>query len=397
MKKLRPSIRTLLLAGILLPMLLAFGYVVARSGPLAPVPVTVSEVETSPLSPALFGIGTVEAKYSYRIGPTITGHVWYLQAQVGDQVSAGQLLGEMDPVDMENRIAAKKAAIKRAEAALVAAEARVVDAAAREHYARTQVERYEKLRTAGTVSAQVADDKVQQYDIARASLAAARANQDAAREELAMLRSDHQGLLQQRTKLRLVSPVNGLVVARHVEPGSTVVAGQPVIEVIDPASVWISVRFDQLQSRGLALDLPAHIVLRSRAGESFTGHVERIEPLADAVTEEIMAKVVFDRLPAVLPPLGELAEVTVALPQMASKPVVPNASIRRVNGQTGVWLVVNEKPRYVPVQTGASDLEGRVQILSGLSAGDRVVVYSTQELTDRSRIRIVDKLVDDAT
>jgi len=71
-----------------------------------------------------------------------------------------------------------------------------------------------------------------------------KANLNAAREELKMLRADYEGQVQQRSNLRLIAPVDGLVVGRYVEPGSTVVAGQAVVDVIDPASIWINVRFD---------------------------------------------------------------------------------------------------------------------------------------------------------
>jgi multidrug efflux pump subunit AcrA (membrane-fusion protein) len=393
MKSLPVTSRTLIVAAVLLPLLLGFAYVVARSGPLAPVPVTVTTVETRPLSPALFGIGTVEARFSYRIGPTVTGTVLRLSKHVGDSVKAGQVLGAMDPVDMANKLAAKEAAIQRANAAVIAAEARLNDSSARNEYADTQSTRYQELLKVRTVSAESADAKAQESQIAKAGKDAAEANLNVARQDLAMLRADYNGLLQQRGNLRLVAPVDGLVVGRYVEPGSTVVAGQAVIEVIDPASLWVNVRFDQLQSRGLAVGLPAKILLRSRAGEPLTGHVARIEPLADAITEELLAKVVFEQRPEPLPPVGELAEVTVALPAVQTAQVVPNASIKYLNGKTGVWLLENDSPRYVEVETGATDLDGRVQILNGLQAGDRVVVYSKQALTGRSRVSIVEQLV----
>lgn len=393
MKKLPVSSRTLIVAAVLLPLLLGFAYVVARSGPLAPVPVTVTTVQTQPLSPALFGIGTVEARFSYRIGPTVTGTVLRLNSHAGDRVKADQVLGEMDPVDMANKLAAKEAAIQRAQAALIAAEARLKDSSARDQYADTQSARYQELLKARTVSTESADAKAQESQIARAGLAAAEANLNVARQDLAMLRADYNGLLQQRGNLRLITPVDGLVAARYAEPGSTVVAGQTVIEVIDPASLWVNVRFDQLQSKGLAVGLPAKIELRSRAGEPLTGHVARIEPLADAVTEELLAKVVFEQLPEPLPPVGELAEVTVALPAVQTAQVVPNACVKYLNGKAGVWLLDNDKPRYVEVETGATDLDGRVQILNGLQAGDRVVVYSKQALTAHSRVSIVEQLV----
>jgi len=166
-----------------------------------------------------------------------------------------------------------------------------------------------------------------------------------------------------------------------------------VLDVIDPASIWINVRFDQLQSSGLADGLAASIVLRSRSNQRIEGSIARVEPLADAVTEEVLAKVVFDQLPDMLPPVGELAKVTVALPVLAATPVVPNASIKRVDGEVGVWLIDNDKLRYVPVEIGVSDLDGRVQIMNGLNPGDRIVAYSKQALSSHSRITIVDQVM----
>ena len=166
-----------------------------------------------------------------------------------------------------------------------------------------------------------------------------------------------------------------------------------MVEVVEPSSIWVSVRFDQQRAQGLSAQLPAQIVLRSRAGDLLPGKVLRIEPHADAVTEEILAKVAFTQTPQVLPPIGELAEVTVALAAQKSMPVVPNASVQRVDGHLGVWVVEDGSLRFAPIKTGATDLEGRVQILQGLSGGEQIVVYSFKALDANSRIKVVDRIV----
>ena len=383
--------RKMALLAVLVPLLALFVYVVLRSGPLASIPVTVITVESRALAPALFGIGTVESRYTHKIGPTAAGRIRQVDVQVGDKVSVGQALGEMDPVDVDERIAAQASALKRAEAAVLGADAQTQEAAARRDYAGKQAGRYEKLLESHAVSEEGAGAKRQEQQIAEAGFAAARANLDAARQEFSRVRSEHAGLIRQRANLRLIAPVDGLVVARHADPGTTVVAGQAVVEIIDPASLWINVRFDQLRVSGLRAGLPVRIALRSRAGQTLAGRVLRVEPLADAVTEETLAKVAFDDLPE-LPPLGELAEVTIALPETPAAPVLPNASIQRVDGRLGVWLVEDDALRFAPVKTGATDLDGRVQILDGIKDGARVVVYSQRALDSRSRVKIVERL-----
>ena len=378
MKLLSVNRRMIALLAVIVPLLALLIYVALRSGPLAPIPVTITTVESRSIAPVLFGIGTVAARYTYKIGPTLAGRVKQLDVHVGDRVRSGQVLGEMEPVDLDDRVRSQESAFKRAEATLREAEAR-------QSYAQTQARRYEQLFVERATSEEIVTTKRQELQIADAA-------QSAAREELARARSDRGALVAQRANLRLIAPVSGLVAARNADPGTTVVAGQSVVELIDPASLWINVRFDQLSVSGLSAGLAVQIVLRSQEGRRYGGRVLRVEPMADAVTEEILAKVTFDALPKRLPPVGELAEVTVTLSGLPAAPVVPNASVQRVDGRLGVWLIEDDKLRFAPVKIGATDLDGRVQIISGLNAGQRVVVYSRRSLSIRSRIKIVERL-----
>lgn len=370
--------RTLALIAVLVPLLALLAYVALRSGPLAPVAVTETRVESRAIRPALFGIGTVETRYTYRIGPTFPGRLARLDVQVGDRVEAGQVLGAMDPVDLDDRIRAQEAALRRADAALL-------ESRARQSYAAVQEARYAQLFAARTTSEEILATKRQELRIADAALAAAR-------EERARVGADRDALVSQRANLDLVAPAAGIVTLREADPGTTVVAGEAVVEIIDPASLWINVRFDQVSASGLAAGLPASIVLRSRSDESLEGRVLRIEPRADSITEEMLAKVVFAGIPAPLPPLGELAEVTVDLPALPAAPAIPNAAVQRQGNQVGVWQIPNGRPEFVPVKLGRSGLDGDVQVIDGLAEGARIVVYSEKALGPRSRIRIVESI-----
>ncbi len=384
--------KTMALFGVMLVLVLLLGYVALQAGPLAPVPITVETVQVKALQPALFGMGTVEARVTHKIGPTVAGRIKRVDVQTGDVVKAGQVLGEMDPVDLDDKIAAQEATIKRAQASVMAVEAQVQELTARKAFAEVQSKRYATLLVSQSVSEEGASIKRQELAIAQASLAAALANLDASRQEHARARADRDGLVRQRANLRLISPAAGIVSRRDADAGTTAVAGQAVVEVIERGSLWLSVRFDQQRAQGLAAQLPAQIVLRSRAGEAVAGRVVRLEPHADAVTEELLAKVEFSVSPAVMPPIGELAEVTVALPAHAALPVVPNASIQRVDGRLGVWLLEQETLRFAPVKTGATDLQGLVQIVQGLSGGEQLVVYSRKALTANTRVTVVQQI-----
>ncbi len=379
----------LVLLGIVL--LGAFVFVVVRTGPFAATRVTVMKVEEASVAPALFGIGTVEARRAYLIGPTASGRVLRVAVDVGESVKAGQLLAEMDPVDLDQRVVSLDASIARAASTAAAAEAQRRDALARREVAAINARRYAELGEQKFVSPSVVESRLQERTSADAALAAAEANLAAARQDGARLRAERDGVRQQRQNIRLVAPADGVVTARDAEPGSTVVAGQAVVRLVDPTSLWVKVRFDQGRSAGLAAGLPAEIALRSNPARPLAGKVQRLELLADSVTEERIAQVAFEQMPAGIS-LGELAEVTLKLPPAKAGPVLPNAAVKRRGEQVGVWALREGALVFVPVRLGSADLEGRVQVREGLRAGDRVIVHSESELTPESRISVVESL-----
>lgn len=371
-----------------LALVAAFAWVLVRSGPLAPVRVTVTQVARADLAPQLFGIGVVEARRSYLVGPTTAGRVRSVAVDVGETVRAGQLLAEMDPVDLDQRLAATAAAAARAKSAVDTAAAQLADSGARREVAAANARRYDDLGKKGFVSSAVTEGKTQEMTSATAQVSAAEAALAAARQDLTRFSAEREGAQQLRANLRLLAPADGVVTARDAEPGSTVVAGQAVLRLVAGDSLWVKLRLDQHRSAGLQVGLPAEIVLRSRPGQVFAGKVARIELLSDSVTEERIAQLSFETPPTDVS-VGEMSEATLRLPGIRQALVLPNAALRQHGGKTGVWVQVAEGLSFVAVKTGVSGADGRVQILDGLKEGDAVIVHSERELGVNSRVKLV--------
>lgn len=383
----------MVVAGIALLVLVALVFM--RSGPLAPVQVVVTTVKEGRIQPGIFGVGTVEARRSWMVGPTTAGRVLTVTADVGDQVKAGELLAEMDAVDIEQRLEASQATVARASSALNAAHAQLADANARRDLASINAKRNQDLATQNFISAGALEARLQEKTSADAGYQVALANLEAARQDLTRTKAERDALGKQRANVRLMAPNSGVVVSREAEPGSTVVAGQAVLRMIDPNSLWVKMRVDQGRSAGLTPGLNAKITLRSQPEMLLSGKVTRVEMQADSVTEERIAQIAFESGSDALrkTSLGELAEVTLELPQPAPALIVPNAAIQRTQGKVGVWRIQDHKLEYVPVRLGASDLDGQVQVIEGLKSGDSVVVYSQKALKDDTRIKVVEALV----
>lgn len=384
--------RRLILGAVALALIGGMAYVSLRTGPLAPIKVTVTSPVEGSLSPAIFGIGTVEARRGWMVGPTVAGRVLSVKVDVGDHVKAGQLLAEMDPVDFAERLAALDASLARAGSGQAAAQAQLQDVKARSALAAATTQRNQDLARQNFISPGALDTVLQAQASANAAVQAAQANLAGAGQDLTRLQAERAALAQQRDNVRLFAPADAVVTTRDAEAGSTVVAGQPVLRLMDPASLWVKLRVDQGRSNGLATGVKASIVLRSRPQTPLSGQVARLELLADSVTEERIAQVAFDTPPAGVS-VGEMAEVTLQLPATAPALLLPNAAIQHQQGQSGVWRLKDGKPEFVSVQLGTQSLDGQVQVLKGLNKSDRVVVYSQKALSSGARISVVDSLV----
>ncbi|MBO0611458.1 efflux RND transporter periplasmic adaptor subunit [Thiothrix fructosivorans] len=373
-----PSLKKLLLPLIVLLILGGFGWVVTQQGPLAPVQVTVAPVVRQAIAASVFGIGTVEARYSYRIGPTAAGRIKQVLVDVGDSVQAGQTLAVMEGVDLDARIQAAGLAAERATASIATAVATL-------KLTQTENRRTTSLAARALVSQSSADTSQQQAAIALAAL-------DVAKKEQQRLQAEQKALRQQQANLTLTAPVAGMITTRDAESGTTLVAGQPVLTLADPQSYWVKARIDQSQALGLQVGQVASITLRSAPQQVLTGKLTRIEPVSDSITEERLVGIAFTPVPASLSS-GELAEVTLQTGQKSDALVIPNAAIQQHDGQTGVWKLNGDSTlQFTPIQTGIQSLDGQVEILSGLQADDNIVVYTSKALSAASKIKVVQQL-----
>jgi HlyD family secretion protein len=379
--------RTLLasIAGVV-AFVAAFVWLLTTHGPLAPVSVETGSAARADLRPSVFGIGTVEARLAYDVGPTSPGRVLRVFVDQGDEVKAGQLLAEMDPVDLDRRVQAADSAKARARQSVQAANAQVAEAGSRAQLARVSRDRDRQLFREHLISRQALDNSTHAAEAAEAALVAARANAAAATEDLARFEAERSGAGSVRDNLKLVSPVTGVVVSRDAEPGTTVVAGQTVLRLVDPGSLWVRSRVDQSRAQGVLVGQSAQIILRSAPDTPLPGRVARVDLQSDPVTEERVVSVSVDQPPDRLY-LGELAEVTIQLPGQSGVLIVPSAAIARQGNQTGVWQAVEGRARFKRVSIGTQGQPGVTEIRSGLTDGERIIVYSSALLADGVRVR----------
>jgi HlyD family secretion protein len=359
---------------------------------LRPIKVQVLQVERD-VPVQVFGLGTVEARVTSKIGFRVSGVLVDLRADVGDRVSKGAILALLDNREQSARVARTKAASEQAEANLQKASAGVEKAQVNFVNAKAVSERRQTLLKSKNVSLEAAE-------VAKALQDAAFAEVNVALSEVAVARaaiSDAKAQQQQEAATldfhTLAAPYDAMVTARLKELGSALGAGEPVFTLIDPKTVWVLTYIDESKAGEIKLDEPAGIVLRSRPNQRFYGKVARIEPESDRVNEERRVQIVFDQLPDNFN-LGEQAEIYITTVQLSQALLVPEAAIVGLGKNRGtVWTVEDGRLQQREVTLGHRLLDGRYEITGGVP--DKAVVAA--QLSSRLRVGRATKITAEVT
>jgi len=338
-----------------------------------PLDVTVAAPETD-VELRLYGLGSVEAQILSRAGFETGGTIATMDADAGDRVAAGQPLASLDTAAQEARIARAEAATEAATAGVAKAEAAVTRARAMLAQREAANRRQQDLVRQDVASHQRAEEAQRDEDVARADLAVAEGDLAVARAQgadaAAALRQEQVAL----ARLHLVAPYDALVVNRLAETGAVVKAGDAILTLIDPATVWIQAYIDEERAGQVALGQPGTIRLRSEPARVFHGEVVRIGLESDRVNEERRVWLRCTDCPEVMY-LGEQAEVRIVTGTRAQALMVPETAIEGFDGHRGaVWTVEGGVLGRATLEFGARDDRGRVEVIGGLSDGAQVVL-----------------------
>ncbi|MGE0484428.1 MAG: efflux RND transporter periplasmic adaptor subunit [Gammaproteobacteria bacterium] len=291
-----------------------------------------------------YATGTVEARDEALVSSRIMAAIRQVHVRAGDSVTAGQVLVELDAREETSRVA-------QVGQDIAGAEARVTEA--RSHHERTA-----RLAAQGAASRQ-------ELERALAALRAAEAALAGARGRLAETTSA-------RSHATLTAPFAGRVVERYAEPGDTAVPGRPLLKLYAPDRLRLVAQVRE--SLGAALVVGAALTVHVDAVDrDFAATVEEIVPSADPGSRSVTVRLALPSEAGLYPGLfGRLAVPT----GTARRLRVPANAVRRF-GQLEFVEVVGEdgtSRRYV--RTGRVAGDGRVDVLSGLDGGERVLLGS---------------------
>jgi len=333
------------------------------------VAVPIVEAVQGTVAQRVVGPGTLQARVPVTLAARITATVQQVNVDIGDEVRRGQALVLLDDRDL----AAKRGVVGAQQTALArnvdAAKASVAKAQAELELARSKQQRDAELLRSGFVSQAVLDGADAALRAAQANLDNARATHAARAAEASALQHEARYADAVLSFTRIVAPMDGVIIARQAEVGTTVVPGSTLLRMVDPATLWVAMSVDESVLARVLIGQVASI--RMRSGEVLPGKVARITHQSDAATRELEVNIAFDKPPARFA-IDQEAQVSVDTGAVAGIAVPMTALTRDREGRQGVLIVVDARAEFRPVQTGASD--GRLALITqGLAAGERVV------------------------
>lgn len=310
-------------------------------------------------------VGTVEARDKADLGFPMLGRLMTRAVDVGDMVRSGDVVATIDATTLDLAVRSAMATLgnRRAE---------------RENVAAT-VARVEALRASGTAAEASLDDARATLDATDAAVRQAEADLAKARDAL-----DHS---------QIRAGFDGVVTAVGAEPGQTVSAGQSIVTIAKPDPRDAVIDVPDWMADTLELKTSFLVAPQIAPERSIAGHLREIAPEADPVTRTRRLRIALVEPPSLFR-LGSTVEVRAGR-QASPTITLPEAAVLTRDGGAFVWVVsVDETSRngrregsvaLRPVSTMPAG-EGRLRIVSGLTAGERVVVAGVHSLRDGQKV-----------
>ncbi|WP_404788528.1 efflux RND transporter periplasmic adaptor subunit [Altericista sp. CCNU0014] len=367
-------------------------------------------------------VGTTQPYRQVSLRAQVEGQLLSLRADVGDAVTQGQVLAQIDDKVLTTAVLEATAEVAALDSEVAQARAQVSDALRQVESARLELQqaeadraRFDKLYRAGAIAQQQAEQARTEAGTARQALRSAqevvRTRQQAVSAAERRVSAQQAVIARERERqsyTTLTSPVNGVVLERVSEPGNLAQAGSEILKLGDFSQVKIAVQVSELELSEIRVGQPVRVRLDAFPKDTFSGRVSRISPVADPTARLVPIEVA---IPNVGQRIGSGLLARVSFGRQAARSIrVPETAFqtnRRRGARQGGGDSSNREqpPRQAGtlyIVEGAGDRakvaarnvtlgqrqDGQVEVTTGLRPGDRFVLRSSKPLKNGDPVRL---------
>ncbi|HWC77545.1 MAG TPA: efflux RND transporter periplasmic adaptor subunit [Blastocatellia bacterium] len=359
--------------------------------------VKIESVVAAPIEDFHDATGTVRSKTTSAVSSRIMGSIISINTHEGHRVRRGQILIEIDTRDANVQLQRAQAGMREAENALEETERNLQAAGSGKAAAEASLalatatyNRYQTLFERRSVSPQEFDEVQAKYKVAGAeaeraarilSSMAARKNQVLAKIDQA--KADVVNARVNASYGRVASPIDGIVTAKHAEVGAMAVPGSPLLTIEDDSHYRLEASVEESLIRTILAGDRVGVRIDALGDEELSGTISEIAPAADPASRTYMVKIDLPSLPSLRS--GSFGKARFSSGQKQAI-TIPQRAIAEWGQMVGVFVVDDSSiARLRLVRTGKS-FGDRVEVLTGLSDGERIVIDPVKAVTDGTRI-----------
>lgn len=407
------------------------------------VVVQTERIRTRDLSAIVSASGKIQAERTVNLSSDTVGRVVNLAVNEGDRVKKGQFLLQIDPKTLRTRVDNGAASLKAAQVTLDQMSQAVETGRAQLELARQTLKRQQDLWSQQLTTREQLDKALNDVKVAESTLAEREKSANAQSSRIEQERANLDSAEYDLSKVRIVSPIDGIVTSRNIQEGEMVMigtmnnAGTVLMTLADMSTIQAEIEVDETNVPNVQIGQKAKITIDAIPDRSFSGHVTEIgnSPIQTATpgttgtqATNFKVKVVLDEeVPGVRPGFTCTADITTATRSAVVSVPIPAVAVRELvfdaNGQVlkqpqdpnhrrsgvepiasaselkpgqtrketeGVFVVRDGKAQFVPIKMGIAG-EKYFEVLSGLQDGDQVIIgpyNSVRAMTDGDAVKV---------
>lgn len=357
----------------------------AGQGPRVAVSTVTAATETWPST--YEASGTVRARTTAVISAKLMGYVRDVKVQTGDHVREGQTLVTLDSRDLDIGSHRAEAAREEVRSAVPEAESGVAAASANLDLAQATFGRMRDLFQKKSISNQEFDEASAKLKAAQAAYEMARARRVQLNSKLAQVDQEVRSTEVMRSYADVLAPFAGVVTARPADPGSLALPGAPLLTIERDGAYRLEASVEESRLGAIRIGQPVSVTLDSM-GRTLNARVSEIVPAVDAASRAYTVKIDLPSVPGLRSGVFGRAAF-----QLGSRPLlaVPAEAVTD-RGQLQSVMVADGAPDNAIARTrlitAGQKSNGRIEVLSGLSAGDKVIFPLPPGLADGARVEV---------
>ena len=330
--------------------------------------------------------GSIQAIDETPIYARADGYLTRRLVDIGDRVRAGQLLAEIESPELDQQIRQARAAIDESQASALKARANVAQAQANLKLADVSLRRWSALVAKGVLSKQEGDQKQSDYDAQVANVGASEAAVTAADSAVRASQANLERLLELKAFCHVTALFSGVITARNVDVGALITAGSATtarqlfnLAQIDRLRIFVNV--PQSFAPSVHVGQTAEVTIQELPGKASRGAVTRTADSLDQASHTLLTEVqVANPSHRLLP--GMYAQVRFVLARPAPPLMIPSdALIVHRDGSYALTVGEDGAVHYRKVTLGR-DYGASIEIASGLTGGERIIVNPTDDLKE---------------